>query len=111
MNSFFKSFEYINLLEASISSGNKSATYYKLNSKTRDLLGERQGSLRNETVITNKNYVDSLVKEIICKLTSNNKLSIKKALALCNVSYHNFKHYFNSTQKDLIYSSKQLNNK
>ena len=102
MNSYFNSIDYINQLELSMIDGNKNATMYKLNSKTRLLLGERQGSLKNETVITNKYYVAKLVNEIVDKMQSNKNMSLKKALTLCNVTYHNFKHYFNTTQKDFI---------
>jgi len=102
MNSFFNSFDYINLLEASMAQGNRSATMYKLMSKTRHLLGQNEGVLKNYYVLTNKTHTDRLTKMIVETLINTKYINFKRALEINGVTYHNYKHYFNASQKDLI---------
>ena len=82
MNSFFNSLEYITLLELSAYNGNKSATIYKMMSKSRKLLGEKQGILRFE-VITKPNKTAEQVVEL---LGVNKMMSIKTALFKSNTN-------------------------
>ena len=105
MNSFFNSLEYVALLENSISAGNKSATYFKLNSKTRFILGERQGILK-APIITKSNIItDNIVKV----LNDNKMLSIKEALFICKSTYYEFKTSFKKEEKERIYEARNNN--
>lgn len=99
MNTFFNSFEYINLLEASIAQGNKSATMYKLMSKTRRLLGDKEGVLKAYNVISNKKYINDLSYDIRNHIKNNPNLSFKEVLNHFNITYHNYKYYFSDEQK------------
>ena len=84
VNNFFNSFEYITLLEASAISGNKSATMYKLMSKSRKLLGEKVGVLRNpKDDEANQKLVDE-----ICKVMYENLMSFTSACEHLGYTYH-----------------------
>lgn len=105
MNTYFNSLDYITQLELSMSIGNKNATMYKLNTKTRNFLGERQGILRAQ-IITKSNIVtDNVVK----LLTDNKMLSIKEALFICKSTYYDFKTYFKKEERDRIYEARNNN--
>ena len=99
MRNFFNSLDYISLLEASMAEGNKSATMYKLMSKTRHLLGEKEGSLKAYNVISNKKYISDLSYDIRNHVKNNPNLSFKEVLSHFNITYHNYKYYFSDEQK------------
>lgn len=105
MNSFFNSLEYITLLELSAYNGNKSATVYKMMSKSRKLLGEKQGVLRREA-ITKPNKIAEKVVEL---LGVNKMMSIKTALYKCNSNYYDFKVNFSLEDKNKIYQARNNN--
>jgi len=101
---FFKSLEYISLLELSMISGNKHATMFKLNNKTRLFLGERQGILK--APITKTNIItDSVVKVLL----ENKKLPLKEALFICKTTYYEFKTSFKKEEQDRIYEARNNN--
>lgn len=105
MNTFFNSIEYISLLESSMINGNKSATMYKMMSKSRNVLGEIQGILKREVVSKSNKITDNVVKMLL----DDKKLSIKEALFLCNSTYYDFKTYFSKEERERIYEARNSN--
>lgn len=82
VNNFFNSYEYITLLEASAIDGNKSATHYKLMSKTDKYLNKKQ------CVLTEDGEIDEKLIDEICRVIYDNMCSFTTAVESLGYKYN-----------------------